>query len=355
LNLSGAPTANLHAATKLYVDSKTYVINDLTDVDTTGLANGQVLSWNGTNFIPFSLPAGTTDTYTANSTINANGVVTFTKSDNSTYTLDISTAAVLVGGDTMTGLLTLSGAPTANLHAATKAYVDAVLPDGVADGQELYWDGTEWTPQLATALSLHGYTSDALAEAAMIATGTPMGGGRVYWNTTDSKFRLYNGTVWSDVTSAGDVVGPASATDNAIARFDTTTGKLIQSSLATINDTGSLVANSAFLSSNLVVSGAYKSGFATSTGVLDWSARSYYKMTASSAITVSFTNVDAVSVNSMTVEIAMSGGSITWPTAVKWAAGTAPTLTNSKTHLVMLSTSNGGTTILASALTDFVP
>lgn len=35
----------------------------------------------------------------------------------------------------------------------------------------------------------------------------------------------------------GDVVWPASATDNAIARFDTTTGKLIQNSAATIADT----------------------------------------------------------------------------------------------------------------------
>ncbi len=36
----------------------------------------------------------------------------------------------------------------------------------------------------------------------------------------------------------GNVVGPASATDNAIARFDTTTGKLIQNSVTTIDDTG---------------------------------------------------------------------------------------------------------------------
>lgn len=37
---------------------------------------------------------------------------------------------------------------------------------------------------------------------------------------------------------SGDVVGPASAVDNAIARFDATTGKLIQSSAATVNDDG---------------------------------------------------------------------------------------------------------------------
>jgi len=36
----------------------------------------------------------------------------------------------------------------------------------------------------------------------------------------------------------GDVVGPASATDNAIARYDTTTGKLLQNSVVTVSDTG---------------------------------------------------------------------------------------------------------------------
>jgi hypothetical protein len=38
----------------------------------------------------------------------------------------------------------------------------------------------------------------------------------------------------------GDVVGPASATDNAIARFDTTTGKLLQNSVVTVGDTGAV-------------------------------------------------------------------------------------------------------------------
>lgn len=38
-------------------------------------------------------------------------------------------------------------------------------------------------------------------------------------------------------SAAGDVVGPASATDNAVARFDGTTGKLIQNSVVIIADT----------------------------------------------------------------------------------------------------------------------
>jgi hypothetical protein len=46
---------------------------------------------------------------------------------------------------------------------------------------------------------------------------------------------------------SGDVVGPSSATDNAIARFDLTTGKLIQNSLATISDGGTIDAPNATL------------------------------------------------------------------------------------------------------------
>mgnify|MGYP006909286783 CR=1 FL=1 len=44
---------------------------------------------------------------------------------------------------------------------------------------------------------------------------------------------------WTSASS-GDVVGPASALDNAIARYDTTTGKLLQDSTVTISDGGAV-------------------------------------------------------------------------------------------------------------------
>lgn len=49
----------------------------------------------------------------------------------------------------------------------------------------------------------------------------------------------WNGSDFVKVASSvsGDVTGPASSTDNAIARFDGTTGKLIQNSAATVADT----------------------------------------------------------------------------------------------------------------------
>lgn len=60
-------------------------------------------------------------------------------------------------------------------------------------------------------------------------------------NPTNGQVIAYNSTTlkWENRTAgggSGDVVGPVSATDNAIARYDTTTGKLIKDSGITIAD-----------------------------------------------------------------------------------------------------------------------
>lgn len=44
-----------------------------------------------------------------------------------------------------------------------------------------------------------------------------------------------------NAVAGGDVVGPAGATDHAIARFDTNTGKLLQNSVVTISDLGNIL------------------------------------------------------------------------------------------------------------------
>lgn len=50
-----------------------------------------------------------------------------------------------------------------------------------------------------------------------------------------------NNAVWAaDNAGTGDVVGPATSVDNRITRFDGTTGKLIQESSVTLDDTGNL-------------------------------------------------------------------------------------------------------------------
>jgi len=69
--------------------------------------------------------------------------------------------------------------------------------------------------------------------------GVPTGGtiGQVLRKASGTDYD----TEWASAGSgSGDVVGPASATDNAIARYDSTTGKLIQDSLATVDDSGNI-------------------------------------------------------------------------------------------------------------------
>ena len=70
----------------------------------------------------------------------------------------------------------------------------------------------------------------------------------------------------------GDVVGPASATDNAIARYDTTTGKLIQNSLVIIDDTGSVTGVNALTAQSLTVNNNATLG-SSNTDSLDVRAR----------------------------------------------------------------------------------
>jgi len=82
-----------------------------------------------------------------------------------------------------------------------------------------------------------------------LVTGDPSttANAELWYNATTNKLRTKENGVNVNViggTGSGDVVGPASATDNAIARFDTTTGKLIQNSSVTINDAGDIISGS---------------------------------------------------------------------------------------------------------------
>lgn len=82
---------------------------------------------------------------------------------------------------------------------------------------------------------------------------------------TNGQFLSYNGTNWVNATGAGtgDVTGAASSTDNAVVRFDGTTGKVIQNSTVTLDDNGN------FANVNAL-------GFDTTPGTLPTAAGSMY-------------------------------------------------------------------------------
>jgi hypothetical protein len=88
----------------------------------------------------------------------------------------------------------------------------------------------------------------------VFSTVAVSGGGSVSAETTTDTLTLIPGsnititadagtdsiTINSTASGSGNVVGPASATDNAIARYDGITGELIQSSTVTISDAGAI-------------------------------------------------------------------------------------------------------------------
>ena len=184
LTLSGAPTTNLHAATKKYVDDSisaipapTTNLDALTDVNTAGVASGQLLGWNGTSWVPVNNsgaagatgaagPAGPTGlsisaatvtllgrlqlTLTDNSivdagnvsgiktaAINGSGNLILTKQDNTTIDAgsavgakgDTGTAATIAVGSVTTGAAG-SAATVANSGTAGAATLNFSIPQG---------------------------------------------------------------------------------------------------------------------------------------------------------------------------------------------------------------------------------
>lgn len=148
-----------------------------------------------------------------------------------------------------------TNSPTLTSSVGTKGfyYVVSVAGstnlNGVTDWQVGDWavyNGSAWQKVDNTdgVTSVNGFTGAVTLTTTNIAEGT-----NEYFTTARARASVSAGTGISYDSSTGvitnsspslggDVVGPSSATDNAIARFDTTTGKLIQNSVVTVSDTG---------------------------------------------------------------------------------------------------------------------
>jgi hypothetical protein len=104
--------------------------------------------------------------------------------------------------------------------------------------------------------------------AAAAPTAGNLANGELSINITDGKlfYKDNLGAVQVLATKAGasgDVVGPASSTDNALVRFDSTTGKLVQNSVGILDDSGNLTGLAAVtMSGALTLSGGTANGVA---------------------------------------------------------------------------------------------
>jgi hypothetical protein len=182
--------------------------------------------------------------------------VTVTHSTAADGTFSAQGALAWDANHTLTGLGTAAekdvGVPNgvATLDAGGKVPVSE-LPAAVlgALSYQGTWNASTNTPTLTSSVGTKGYYY-----VVSVAGNTDLNG-VTDWQIGD--WAVYNGTAWQKVDNTdagGDVVGPASATDNAVARYDTTTGKLLQNSVVLVGDTGVVTGVTELTASTKVVS-----------------------------------------------------------------------------------------------------
>jgi len=134
---------------------------------------------------------------------------------------------------------------TANVAPGT------TVTSGVTSGSTV--SSTVSTTSTNTANVVAGGVGPAGAAGAAGADGqgVPVGGttGQVLSKNSNTDYD----TEWSTVSGTGDVVGPASATDNAITRYDSTTGKLLQGTGITIADNDYMLTPASIESAGAVI------------------------------------------------------------------------------------------------------
>lgn len=91
--------------------------------------------------------------------------------------------------------------------------------------------------------------------------------------------------------------------------------------------------------------GPYGTTVAMAAADVDLSAGDVFTVTISAATTLTFSNVPSGKAATFNLIITNGGAAtVTWPTSVKWASGTAPTLTASGVDVLTFLTPDGGVT-----------
>jgi hypothetical protein len=102
-------------------------------------------------------------------------------------------------GGTMTGNLTLAGAPTQNLHAATKLYVDDVAGSATAAAASA----------AAAATTYDNFDDRYLGAKSTAPTldndGNALLTGALYWNSVSNTMFAWSGSAWGSISSTAEI------------------------------------------------------------------------------------------------------------------------------------------------------
>jgi hypothetical protein len=172
------------------------------------------------------------------------GIVTFKASGQTGVSVAVGeTAFVYFNG---TDYVKVVGTATAGAAGGSNTQVQFNSSGILSGSSSLTWDGTTLS---STQVNITGQGTLRLQDTTggeYVGLRSPSALGASYTLTfpaddgTSGQALITDGSgvlSWSTAAS-GDVYGPGSSTDNAVARFDSTTGKIIQNSVVIVGDTG---------------------------------------------------------------------------------------------------------------------
>jgi len=205
--------------------------NNLTDIQTVSTNIANVNSVGGSiasvNSVAGELGAGQDVTVVAANLSGTNTIGTVAGSIANVNTVAGISANVTTVAGISADVTTVAGISADVTTVATSAVGVGYLADISAltpsDGQFIVGNGTTWVGE--NGATVRNSLLPALASNAGKVLAVNTGATDVEWVTGGGG------------GGSGDVVGPASATDNAVVRFDGTTGKLVQNSAVTVADT----------------------------------------------------------------------------------------------------------------------
>ena len=309
----------------------------------------------------------TVDTYgrvtagTNPTTISGFGITdayTKTEVDTTTNALLPKTGGTMTGNIVMgSNKITSTATPTTDDDLTRKAYVDSILGSATSAATSAAAAATSATNAATSATNAstsagQAATSAMAAEAAYDSfddrylgskssaptldnDGNALLTGAIYWNSTSSTLWVWTGSAWSQATlTAGSFA--------TLAGTETLTNKDLSSGTNTFPSTLATKTGTETLTNKTIEAGTFTNGYTeevatanTSTAyTIDLANGSVQILTLTGNCTFTFPTATAGKSFIMLLKQDATGSrTVTWPAAVKWPSGTAPTITSTASKL----------------------